>query len=141
MDGPTADPWPETDDDCVRKKVPHGGGHDLHDMCADTLPGNVVSGSDLYVAPPGEKGWKFDAYTPDDNTLWEVKTDRYERGSEWLKYRRLNDQVDEFQRQAYIANKCNHGFKVSVSDLEQALLLQEILGPVGIDVEHRGDCP
>ena len=138
---PEAVPRPEDDNKCEQKEVDHRGGHRLHDMCADTLPGNDIPGHDLWVRTPAGEEVTYDAASRVNKTVWEVKTDRYGTWADWVKRRHLAEQVEAFRRQNRIARECALDFKISVSDAAQFMELLVLLGPEGISVEHREDCP
>ena len=65
------------EDDPRCKPIPlprHLGGHDLHNECADKMPDNSFPGGDVYV-----NGKNFDVLQLSTRTLWEVKTDGFEK--------------------------------------------------------------
>jgi hypothetical protein len=67
------------EDDSRCKPIPmprHLGGYDPHNECADKLPGNTFPGGDVYV-----NGKNFDALQLATRTLWEVKTDEFDKHS------------------------------------------------------------
>ena len=50
--------------ECEPQPVPHRGGHDHHDWCADTFPPNRFPGHDIYIG-----GKRFDALQVGVNVL------------------------------------------------------------------------
>ena len=67
------------EDDPRCKPIPlprHLGGHDSHNECADKMPNNSFPGGDVYV-----NGKNFDALQLVTRTLWEVKTDDFDKHS------------------------------------------------------------
>ena len=54
--------------------MPHRGGDDDHNKCADKIPSNSFPGWDVYV-----NGKSFDALQLATRTLWDVKTDDFEK--------------------------------------------------------------
>ena len=62
--------------------MPHRGGNDAHNECADKIPNNSFPGRDVLV-----NGKNFDALQLATRTLWEVKTDNFD------KYNRLVSEV------------------------------------------------
>jgi hypothetical protein len=61
---------------CEPVPVPHAGGHDPHNECADKMPGNSFPGWDVLV-----NGKKFDALQLTVRKLWDVKTDNFDMHS------------------------------------------------------------
>jgi len=53
--------------------VPHRGGNDPHNDCADLIPQNSFPGWDVLV-----NGKQFDALVLVTRTLWDVKTDNFD---------------------------------------------------------------
>src|SRR5690606_9931692 len=60
--------------ECRPVPVPHRGGNDPHDDCADKVPNNSFPGWDVLV-----NGKQFDALQLVMRTLWDVKTDDFEK--------------------------------------------------------------
>jgi hypothetical protein len=60
--------------ECKPIPVPHRGGNDPHNECADQVPDNSFPGWDVLV-----NGKQFDALQLTARTLWDVKTDDFEK--------------------------------------------------------------
>jgi hypothetical protein len=104
--------------------VPHRGGDDPHNECADRFPPNYYPGKDVLV-----DGKRFDALQVGVRVLWEIKTDRFDTYSRFLRNQVITDQVEELRRERDIAAACGYGFVVGVSSAAHraALLAQEPL--------------
>jgi len=59
--------------ECRPVPVPHRGGNDNHNKCADRIKNNSFPGWDVLV-----NGKQFDALVLSTRTLWEVKTDDFD---------------------------------------------------------------
>jgi hypothetical protein len=59
--------------ECQPIPVPHAGGDDAHDACADKFPPNRYPGMDVLV-----DGVRFDALQVGVRMLWEIKTHRFD---------------------------------------------------------------
>lgn len=103
------------------KLVPHSGGDAVHDACADTFPPNRFPGKDVLI-----NGKRFDALQVGANVLWEIKTDRFDGYSDFLKERVSKTQVVELQRERELARSCGYDFVVGVSNRGQRLALLEL---------------
>jgi Family of unknown function (DUF6310) len=100
--------------------VPHAGGNDPHNKCADKIPHNSFPGWDVLI-----KGKKFDALQLATRTLWEVKTDNFDTYPPDLRAIVLDDQVPKMQHEREIARACGFDFKVGVrSAAHKAALLK-----------------
>ncbi|HEX8436533.1 DUF6310 domain-containing protein, partial [Archangium sp.] len=71
--GPTETSERERRRRCEPIAVPHRGGNNDHNKCADRIPYNSFSGWDVLV-----NGKQFDAMQLATRTLWEVKTDDFD---------------------------------------------------------------
>jgi hypothetical protein len=96
--------------ECAPRPVPHLGGDALHDWCADTFPPNYYPGNDVLV-----NGKRFDALQVGARVLWEIKTDRFDTYTPFLRNQVLSRQLEELQREREIAESCGYGFVVGVS--------------------------
>lgn len=107
---------------CEPVPVPHRGGDDAHDRCADTFPPNRYPGMDVLV-----DGKRFDALQVGVRVLWEIKTDQFDTYSDFLQEQVVRDQVEEMRSERDIAAACGYGFVVGVSSAEHkdALLALE----------------
>ena len=109
--------------ECEPVPRPHRGGDALHDWCADTFPPNRFPGHDVLV-----NGKRFDALQVGVRVLWEIKTDRFDAYSPFLKDKVIRTQLLELQRERDIAQACGYDFVVGVSSAaHQAALSQEDL--------------
>ncbi|WP_370450775.1 DUF6310 domain-containing protein [Corallococcus sp. CA047B] len=90
--------------------MPHRGGDDAHDACADRVPPNRYPGMDVLV-----DGKHFDALQVGVRVLWEIKTDRFDTYSDFLQEQVVKDQVAEMLEERGIARACGYGFVVGVS--------------------------
>jgi hypothetical protein len=88
---------------------PPRGGNDLHNTCANNIPNNTFPGSDVFV-----NGKNFDALQLATRTLWEVKTDDFDKHS--LRSRRFLAEVKlpEMRREKMLAEACGYHFVVGV---------------------------
>ncbi|GHG98620.1 DUF6310 domain-containing protein [Comamonas sp. JC664] len=107
---------------CEPVPVPHRGGDDKHNECADTFPPNRYPGNDVLV-----NGKRFDALQVGARVLWEIKLYQFETYSDFLRVRVVEDQVLEFQEDRDVAAACGYGFAVGVSSAahQEALLEQD----------------
>ncbi|WP_306414640.1 DUF6310 domain-containing protein [Corallococcus carmarthensis] len=95
---------------CQPIPVPHRGGDDDHNKCADRIPPNRYPGMDVLV-----DGKHFDALQVGALVLWEIKTDQFDTYSVFLRNRVVDDQVVEMLEEWNIARACGYGFKIGVS--------------------------
>jgi|GEM_PF-1836497 len=101
----TSKPRPE----CIPKLVPHLGGDDLHDKCADKIPQNSYPGFDAFV-----NGKHFDAFQQGGGVLWEIKTDNFDTFTAALKKIVIGKQVPDLQHERDLANSCGFDFRIGV---------------------------
>jgi hypothetical protein len=95
---------------CEAVPVPHLGGDDAHNKCADKFPPNRYPGMDARV-----DGKHFDALQVGVRVLWEIKTDQYDTYSDFIQEQVVRDQIEEFKEERDIARACGYGFRVGVS--------------------------
>jgi hypothetical protein len=95
---------------CEPQPTPHLGGDALHNRCADTFPPNRFPGNDVLV-----DGKRFDALQVNARVLWEIKTDRFDEYSPFLRDQVIRNQVPELLREFSIARACGFDFVVGVS--------------------------
>jgi len=111
------------EDDPRCKPIPlprHLGGHDPHNDCADKMPGNTFPGGDVYV-----NGKNFDALQLATRTLWEVKTDDFEKQPPRSQQFFVEMKLPEIQRERRLAEDCGFDFVVGVrSEAHKAALLR-----------------
>ena len=105
---------------CEPIPVPHRGGNDLHNKCADRVPNNTFSGWDALV-----NGKNFDALQLATRTLWEVKTDDFDIHSLHSQKFFAKVKLPELQREKRLAETCGYNFTVGVrSAAHKAALLE-----------------
>jgi hypothetical protein len=83
-ESPSGEDWPppvppepgeqERRPECKPIPVPHLGGNGTHNECADKIPRNSFPGRDVFV-----NGKNFDALQLSTRTLWDVKTDDFDK--------------------------------------------------------------
>jgi hypothetical protein len=108
--GPPAPVTAERRSECEPIPVPHAGGDDPHNECADKYPPNRYPGKDVRVG-----GKRFDALQVGVRVLWEIKTDQFDTYSGFLRSQVIRDQVLELVEERNIAAACGYGFVVGVS--------------------------
>ncbi|HSP80338.1 MAG TPA: DUF6310 domain-containing protein [Myxococcaceae bacterium] len=104
---------------CEPIPVPHLGGDDAHDKCADRIPPNRYPGMDVLV-----DGKHFDALQVGVRVLWEIKTDQFDTYSRFLQNQVIRDQVLELKEERDIAEACGYGFVVGVSSVAHKAALE-----------------
>ena len=98
------------DEPCRPIPLPrHLGGHDPHNECADKMPSNTFPGGDVYV-----NGKNFDALQLATRTLWEVKTDGFDKHSRRSQQFFIEMKLPEIQRERRLAEECGYQFAVGV---------------------------
>lgn len=95
--------------ECMPIPVPHLGGNDPHDECADTVPNNSFPGWDVFV-----NGKNFDALQLATRTLWDVKTDAFGKHDPHSQKFFIKMKLGELQREARLAKECGYDFIVGV---------------------------
>ncbi|MCY1018904.1 DUF6310 domain-containing protein [Pyxidicoccus sp. MSG2] len=95
--------------ECTPRRVPHLGGNDLHNRCADRIPRNDFSGWDALV-----NGKNFDGLQLRERVLWEVKTDKFDTYPPDLRGIVTRNQVNELRRERELARACGFDFRVGV---------------------------
>ena len=95
--------------ECRPQRVPHLGGSDPHNTCADRVPQNNFSGWDVLV-----NGKNFDALQLATRTPWEIKTDNFDTYSPFLQRRVVEKQLPGLQHERAVAQSCGFDFKVGV---------------------------
>ncbi|MBZ4370125.1 DUF6310 domain-containing protein [Corallococcus sp. AS-1-6] len=112
----------ERNPNCSPKRVPHLGGNDLHNKCADRIPRNTFSGWDALV-----DGKNFDGLQGATRMLWEVKTNDIETYSPFVRQAELQKQVDEAKRERALAEACGFQFSIGVRTEAHKKLLEALL--------------
>lgn len=117
---PTSSDSTEHPPECRPIPVPHLGGDEAHNECADKFPPNRFPGHDVLVG-----GKHFDALQVGVRVLWEIKTDRFDTYSLFLRNRVADEQVKEMREERAIATACGYGFVVGVSSAAHKAALQQ----------------
>ena len=105
---------------CEPIPVPHRGGDNDHNKCADKMPNNSFPGWDVFVS-----GKNFDALQLATRTLWEVKTDDFNIHSPHSQKFFAKVKLPEIQREKRLAETCGYNFAVGVrSAAHKAALLE-----------------
>jgi hypothetical protein len=105
---------------CEPIPVPHRGGHEPHNKCADRIPNNSFPGRDVLV-----NGKNFDALQLVTRTLWEVKTDNFDTYSDFLQGQVVREQVPEMRIERALALACGFDFRVGVRSEAHKKALEE----------------
>ncbi|MFY0525189.1 DUF6310 domain-containing protein [Archangium gephyra] len=106
---------------CEAMPVPHSGGNKAHNTCADWYPPNRWPGMDARV-----DGRDFDALQVGVRVLWEIKVEKFDEYSDFLKKITVAKEMREFTKYRDIALACGYAFKVGViSEAHKAALLKE----------------
>ncbi|WP_346729766.1 MULTISPECIES: DUF6310 domain-containing protein [Corallococcus] len=105
--------------ECKPIPGPPRGGNEPHNECADGVPGNAFSGLNVLV-----NGKYFDALVPAIRTLWEVKTDDFEKQSPRSQDFFVKMKLPELRREKALARACGYDFIIGVRSKahKQALL-------------------
>jgi hypothetical protein len=112
----------EDDPRCQPIPLPrHRGGHDPHNECADKMPGNTFPGGDVYV-----NGKNFDALQLATRTLWEVKTDDFEKQPSRSQMFFVRMKLPEIQREKRLAEACGYNFVVGVKSTAHKVALESL---------------
>jgi hypothetical protein len=112
----------QEEDDPRCKPIPlprHRGGHDPHNECADKMPGNTFPGGDVYV-----NGKNFDALQLATRTLWEIKTDDFDKHDSRSQDFFIQMKLPEIQREKRLAEACGYGFVVGVRHKSHEIALE-----------------
>ncbi|MCY1078180.1 DUF6310 domain-containing protein [Archangium lansingense] len=124
-DFPPPEP-PETSErdrrpECMPVPVPHRGGNNDHNKCADRIPYNSFSGWDVRV-----NGKDFDALQLAVRTLWEVKTDDFDIHSPRSQAFFAKVKLPEIRREARLAKECGYNFVVGVKSAAHKEALEKL---------------
>ena len=95
--------------ECRPVPVPHAGGNDPHNDCADLIPQNSFPGWDVLV-----NGKQFDALVLVTRTLWDIKTDNFDKHDPHSQKFFIKVKLPELQREARLAKECGYDFVVGV---------------------------
>jgi hypothetical protein len=106
--------------ECRPVPVPHRGGNDDHNKCADRIKNNSFPGWDVLI-----NSKQFDALVLATRTLWEVKTDDFDIHSPRSQEFFAKVKLPEIRREAKLAAECGYDFVVGVkSAVHKAALLR-----------------
>jgi hypothetical protein len=98
--------------------VKHLGGNGPHNKCADLMPNNSFPGGDVFV-----NGKNFDALQLATRTLWDVKTDDFDKHAPHSQKFFIKMKLGELQREKTLAEACGYDFIVGVrSEAHKAAL-------------------
>jgi hypothetical protein len=111
----------ERDDrpECKPIPVPHRGGDDLHNKCADTFPPNRYPGMDVLVG-----GIYYDALQVGVPVLWEIKTDQFDTYSPFLQKEVVKKESPKLREERKVAVECGYDFVVGVSSAAHKAALE-----------------
>ncbi len=112
---------------CEPVPVPHRGGHDDHNKCADKIPNNSFPGWDVLV-----NGKSFDALQMATRTLWDVKTDDFEKQPPRSQRFFIQMKLPEIRRERRLAEEC--GYKVAIGVRSEAHKEALLRADPGLDV-------
>ena len=96
--------------ECQPIPVPHAGGDDAHDECADKFPPNRYPGMDVLV-----RGVRFDALQVGVRMLWEIKTHKFDTYPAFIRGREIEKEVEQLTKELAAARACGYDFVVGVS--------------------------
>jgi hypothetical protein len=104
--------------ECSPIPGPPRGGNDPHNNCANRIPGNNFPGMNVFV-----NGKHFDALVLATRTLWEVKTDDFDKHSRRSQRFFIEVKLPEIRRERRLAEECGYKFVVGVrSEAHKAAL-------------------
>jgi hypothetical protein len=123
--GPAPEPTDrERERKCEAIPVPHSGGNKAHNTCADWYPPNRWPGMDARV-----DGRNFDALEVGVRVLWEIKVEKFDGYSDFLKRITVEREIKEFREYRDIALACGYAFRIGViSEAHKAALLKKDRG-------------
>jgi hypothetical protein len=111
---------------CEPQRVPHLGGDQLHNVCADRVPQNSFPGWDVLI-----NGKRFDALQLTTRTLWEIKTTAIETYNPYVQRVELGKQIDEARREQHLAQDCGYQFRLGVRSKAHKDMLQRAAPDLG----------
>lgn len=105
---------PESSDPSERPECkpfpgPPRGGNEPHNECANKVPGNNFPGQNVFV-----NGKHFDALTLATRTLWEVKTDNFDKHEPRSQEFFIRVKLPELRREKRLAEACGYNFAIGV---------------------------
>ena len=105
--------------ECNPIPVPHRGGDDPHNQCADSVPPNRYPGMDVLVG-----GIYYDALQVGVRVLWEIKTEKFDTYSEFVQEQVVKKESPKLREERKIAVECGYGFVVGVSSAAHKVALE-----------------
>ncbi|HVG61089.1 MAG TPA: DUF6310 domain-containing protein [Hyalangium sp.] len=96
--------------ECQPIPVPHAGGDDPHNECADQFPPNRYPGMDVLVA-----GVRFDALQVGIRMLWEIKTHQFDTYPAFIQEREIEKEMVQINEERRAAAACGYGYVIGVS--------------------------
>jgi hypothetical protein len=107
--------------ECEPIPGPPRGGNDPHNMCANKIPGNDFPGLNVLV-----NGKHFDALVLATRTLWEIKTDAFDKHSPHSQAFFAKVKLPEIQREKRLAEACGYNFVVGVRSAAHKAALERL---------------
>jgi len=107
--GPTEVTERDRRPECKPIPVPHRGGNNDHNKCADRIQNNSFPGWDVLV-----NGKQFDALQLATRTLWDVKTDDFEKQPPRSQDFFVKVKLPELKRERALAAACGYDFVIGV---------------------------
>ncbi|WP_370452569.1 DUF6310 domain-containing protein [Corallococcus sp. CA054B] len=104
---------------CEPVPVPHAGGDDIHNECADKVPPNRYPGMDVLVG-----GARFDALQVGVRKLWEIKTHQFDSYNDFIRDREIEKELIQLESERRVAEACGYDFIVGVSTKAHKALLE-----------------
>nr|APZ78685.1 uncharacterized protein [Cystobacterineae bacterium] len=101
--------------------MPHAGGANAHNKCADRIKNNSFPGWDVLV-----NGKQFDALVLATRTLWKVKTDDFDIHSPRSQAFFAKVKLPEIRREAKLAAQCGYNFVVGVKSAAHKAALEKL---------------
>ncbi|RUO93192.1 hypothetical protein D7Y11_10820 [Corallococcus sp. AB018] len=126
---PPGSPERERSPECRPVPVPHRGGNDPHNDCADLLPQNSFPGWDVLV-----NGKQFDALVLVTRTLWDVKTDEFDKHNLRSQQFFARVKLPELQRERRLAEACGYKFVVGVRSAAHKAAIEKLDNTLAIVV-------
>jgi hypothetical protein len=115
--------------ECRPVPVPHAGGNKPHDKCADLIPQNSFPGWDVLV-----NGKQYDALVLVTRTLWDIKTDNFDKHNPHSQKFFIKVKLPELQREARRAKECGYEFIVGVRSEVHKIALERADGSLKVVV-------
>jgi hypothetical protein len=107
--GPTETSERDRRPECKPVPVKHRGGNNDHNTCADRLPFNNFPGWDVRV-----NGKDYDGLQLAMRTLWDVKTDDFEKQPPRSQDFFVKFKLPELKRERVLAEACGYDFVIGV---------------------------